>query len=178
MAQELAKNLIDHRRFSFGADRVAELPLDGGKSALDIRTLMIMSKEFFLFELEVMEHFFEEPADGRGCVALQRDEAGAPALGDRLEVLRAGVGFVGGYLVDREALSREENSVSSYLSPAMSEIQADTILPSAAGASYLRGKRYLAERGSRGGDRTVSGANSRNDCLLKLEVGKSEGQNP
>src|SRR6266849_7761475 len=29
---------------------------------------------------------------------------------------------------------------------------------SAAGASYLRGKRYLAERGTKGGDRTASGA--------------------
>jgi len=37
---------------------------------------------------------------------------------------------------------------------------------SPAGASYLRGKRYLAERGTKGGDHTSAGANCQNDSLL------------
>jgi hypothetical protein len=37
---------------------------------------------------------------------------------------------------------------------------------SAAGASYLRGKRYLAEKGNWGGDRTTSGARLQNAILL------------
>ena len=37
---------------------------------------------------------------------------------------------------------------------------------SAAGASYLRGKRYLAEKGAWGGDRTAGGAKSQNGTLI------------
>jgi len=46
---------------------------------------------------------------------------------------------------------------------------------SAAGASYLRGKRYLAEKGKWGGDRTAPGARFQNETLLSAAAVSEAG---
>jgi hypothetical protein len=51
VAKELAKNLVDHRRFALGANRVAELPLDRRKGGFDVAALVVVGEELIFFEL-------------------------------------------------------------------------------------------------------------------------------
>src|SRR6202023_2542060 len=104
VAQDFAKGFIDHRGIGFRADRVAELPLDGGESRFDIAPFVVVGQELLPPVLEVMEHLLEQATYPARCVALERDVPGPAAVGYRLEVLVAGVSLVCGDFLDREIL--------------------------------------------------------------------------
>src|SRR5262249_12532043 len=56
VTEELAQDLVDHRRVRLAADVVAELGLDHRERRFHVRTLVVMGKERLALELEEVEH--------------------------------------------------------------------------------------------------------------------------
>src|SRR4029079_15097631 len=72
---------------------------------LDVRPLVIVSEVLFLFELEIVEHLLEQPADATRRIRLECPEAGSAEPGHSLEVFQAGIRLVRSHFADGEVSS-------------------------------------------------------------------------
>ena len=83
---------------------ITEFRLDHHHGRFDVAPLVVVGKEIFLIELEVVPHFLEQTADAAGRIGLEHDVWGRADFRNRVMTFAPGVSFVERYLFHRELL--------------------------------------------------------------------------
>jgi hypothetical protein len=95
MADDLAKNLIDHRHVCFAANVIAELRLNHREYRLDVAAFVVVAQKLFAALLEVVEHLGPQAAAASVVDALESDVGNRAMTRDGGIVVQATVALVG-----------------------------------------------------------------------------------
>ena len=94
VANNFAKNLIDHGHIRFAPYMIAKLCLDHRKGTLNIAALVVMPQELIAAVMEVVKHLLPQAASLPGMLRFERDEWHAAVTLDRIVISAAAISLI------------------------------------------------------------------------------------